>query len=272
VKDLLRRHHAPIAKASWDAIDEQAREVLTANLSGRKLVDVSGPHGWEHSAVNLGRLDPGRQDGGDGVLYGIRKVLPLVEVRVPFVLDLWELDDAVRGARDPDLDPLIEAAHKLAAFEERAIYHGFAPGRIAGMSAASAHPKPALAADPNSWPEAIAHAMVALKSAGETYPYTLVAGGAVFQALDREVGQYPLRRQIEQLVGSPILLAPRIEGAFLLPADPEGDFELVLGQDVSVGFEQQEGQQVRLYMTESFTFRVLEPQAVVAFEVQPRGQ
>lgn len=267
MNDLLRRQHAPITHASWEAIDEQAREVLTANLSARKLVDVSGPHGWEHAAVNLGRLDPARQDGGGGVSYGIRKVLPLVEVRVPFSLNLWELDDVVRGARDPNLDPLSEAAVKLAAFEERAIYHGFAPAGIVGLAQASTHPKPALKAAPASWPESIAHAMVALKSAGEPPPYTFVAGGAIFQALDRDAGQYPLRRQIEQLVGGSIVLAPQIEGAFLLPAHSEGDFELVLGQDISVGFEVHENQQVRLYLTESFTFRVLEPQAVVAFDV-----
>jgi uncharacterized linocin/CFP29 family protein len=170
VIDLLRRNHAPIAAVSWEAIDEQAREVLTANLSARKLVDVSGPHGWEHAAVNVGRLDPARKDAGGGVLYGIRKVLPLVEVRVPFVLDLWELDDVVRGARDPNLDPLIEAAAKLAAFEERAIYHGFAPASIEGMATASTHPRPPLGPDPSSWPEAIAHAMVLLKTAGESPP------------------------------------------------------------------------------------------------------
>lgn len=267
MNDLLRRHHAPIARASWEAIDEVAREVLTSNLSARKLVDISGPHGWKHAAINLGRLDPARQDAGDGVSYGIRKVLPLVEVRVPFSLDLWELDDVVRGARDPDLEPLSDAAIKLAAFEERAIYHGFAPAGIVGLAEASTHPKPALAAAPGTWPETIAHAMVALKSAGESPPYTLVAGGAVFQALDRDAGQYPVRRQIEQLIGGEIVLAPQIEGAFLLPSDSEGDFELVLGQDISVGFELHEGQHVRLYVTESFSFRVLEPQAVVAFDL-----
>jgi uncharacterized linocin/CFP29 family protein len=272
VNDLLRRHHAPIAAASWKAIDEQAREVLTANLSARKVVDVSGPHGWEHAAVNLGRLDPARQDAGGGVLYGIRKVLPLVEVRVPFVLDLWELDDVVRGARDPNLDALSEAALKLAAFEERAIYEGFAPAGIVGLAQASTHPKPSLSGAHNTWPESIAHAMVTLKSAGESPPYTFVAGGAVFQALDRDAGAYPVRRQIEQLVGGSIVLAPQIEGAFLVPARSEGDFELVLGQDISVGFEQQDGQQVRLYVTESFTFRVLEPQAVVAFELPATGR
>ena len=107
--------------------------------------------------------------------------------------------------------------------------------------------------------------MVALKAAGEPPPYVLVAGPAVFEALDREAGQYPLRKQIEQLIEGSIILAPYVEGAFLVQKASKGDFELTLGQDVSVGFEQQEGQKVRLFMTESFTFRVIEPQAVVAF-------
>jgi uncharacterized linocin/CFP29 family protein len=263
--DLLRRDLAPFAPASWEAIDEQAREVLRGNLSARKIVDVAGPFGWQHASVNVGRLDPGRVDAGNGVLYGIRKVLPLVEVRVPFVLDLWELDDVVRGARDPNLDPLIEAAGKLAAFEERAIYYGFQPGGIVGMAKASQHELVQLRSEPKGWPQAIAHAIVALKTAGESPPYTLVAGRTVFQAMERDAGQYPLRKQIEQLIDGAIVLAPNIEGAFLLPANSEGDFELTLGQDISVGFEQQDGQRVKLYLTESFTFRVLEPQAVVAF-------
>ncbi len=268
MSDLLRRHHAPIAPESWALIDEQAREVLVGNLSGRKIVDVSGPHGWQHAAVNLGRLErleSDRVDAGSGVAYGIRKLLPLVEVRVPFLLDLWELDNVVRGARDPDLDPLIEAAGKLAAFEERAIYQGFEPAGIVGMAMASQHEHVPLRADAAGWPNSIAHAIVALKSAGEAGPYSFVAGRTVFQRLERDAGQYPLRRQIEQLIDGPIVLAPAIEGAYLLPADAEGDFELTVGQDVSVGFEQQEGQHVRLFLTESFTFRVLEPQAVVAF-------
>jgi uncharacterized linocin/CFP29 family protein len=86
----------------------------------------------------------------------------------------------------------------------------------------------------------------------------------VFAALDRTVGQYPLRKQLEQIIEGEIVLAPHAGGAFLLPAQSEGDFELTLGQDVAVGFEQQEGQKIRLFMTESFTFRVIEPQAVVA--------
>jgi uncharacterized linocin/CFP29 family protein len=259
---LLRRQHSPLAKESWRLIDEQAREVLRGNLSARKFVDVSGPHGWAHAAVNVGRLDPGRVDAGGGVFYGIRKVLPLVEVRVPFVLDLWQLDDAVRGALDPDLNPLIEAANKLAAFEERAIYNGFAAAGIVGMAQASTHEPLALGRE-SGWAEAISRGVVMLKAAGEPPPHVLIAGPQVFAALDRTVGQYPLRKQIEQIIGGEIVLAPYAGGGFLLPAQSEGDFELSLGQDIAVGFDHQETQKIRLFMTESFTFRVIEPQAVV---------
>lgn len=269
MKDLLRREKAPFADASWAAIDEQAREVLSATMSARRVVDVTGPLGLQYAAVNLGRLEPGRVEAGKGVFYGVRKVLPLVEVRVPFMLDLWELDDVVRGARDPDLQPLIDAASQLAAFEERAVYEGFEPGNIMGLAEASLHETVTLGADPSSWPEAIGRAMVLLKTAGEGPPYALVAGPPVFRALDRVVGQYPLRKQIEGLISGEIVLAPFVQGAFLLPMENEGDFELVLGQDASVGFEIQEGQNVRLYLTESFTFRVLEPQAVVPFRCSP---
>jgi uncharacterized linocin/CFP29 family protein len=263
--DLLRRKHAPISDEAWKLIDDQAREVLAANLSGRKIVDVSGPHGWETAAVNLGRLDPASIDVGDGVYCGIRKVLPLVEVRVPFLLDLWELDNVGRGARDPDLNPLVDAARKIAAFEERAIYYGFQPAGIVGMAKASAHPPVALGTDPRAFPEAVARAIVALRKAGEKQGNALIVGPRLFELLEGDGGGYPPRKQIAALLGGPILLSPFVDGGFLVPAESEDDFELAIGKDLSVGYEQQQKHQVKLYLTESFTFRVLEPLAVVHF-------
>lgn len=265
--DLLRREHAPIATASWQVIDEQARDVLRTSLHARSIVGVSGPHGFAHAAVNLGRLEPASVEAAPGLYFGIRKVLPLVEVRVPFVLDLWQLDDVVRGARDPDLTPLLEAADKLARFEERAIYYGFAPGNILGMAQASAHARTELPVDASAWPSAIAHASLKLGAAGIAPPYSLIVGSQIFEAIARDTGQYPLRKQLEALVGSPLLLAPHVDCALLVRADARDDFELVLGQDISIGFEEQHGKHARLFLTESFTFRVVEPAAVVSFEL-----
>jgi len=44
-----------------------------------------------------------------------------------------------------------------------------------------------------------------------------------------------------------------------------GDFELILGQDLAIGYESHTQTKVKLYFTESFTFRVLEPAAVMNF-------
>lgn len=42
-----------------------------------------------------------------------------------------------------------------------------------------------------------------------------------------------------------------------------GDFELAVGQDFSIGYLDHNAAKVRLYLEESFTFRVLSPEAAV---------
>ena len=41
--------------------------------------------------------------------------------------------------------------------------------------------------------------------------------------------------------------------------------ELILGQDLAVGYEAHNKDSVTLYFTESFTFRILEPAAVLHY-------
>ena len=55
---------------------------------------------------------------------------------------------------------------------------------------------------------------------------------------------------------------PALEGALLLSVRG-GDFELTVGQDLSIGYAYHEKHKVELFLTESFTFRVLEPTAAV---------
>jgi uncharacterized linocin/CFP29 family protein len=64
----LLREHAPISAAGWQLLDEEARQRATPALAARRLVDFSGPHGWECSATNLGRTSRTGDDarrGGD---------------------------------------------------------------------------------------------------------------------------------------------------------------------------------------------------------------
>ncbi len=266
--DLLRREMAPISGNAWKEIDLQSKRILKGNLSGRKLVDFDGPHGWEFAAVNLGRLDVQTNEAVRGVTWGLHQVLPLVEIRVPFTLRIWDLDDVVRGAKNPDLDNLKEAARNVAFFEEMAIYRGFSGAAIQGMLGASTHLPVPLSSDRTRLTESIEIALLAIQESEIGGPYALVLGTQPYKWLMAgDPHDYPLRERILALITGGIHWSPVLEGGAVI-SRRGGDFEMALGQDLSIGYKTHDAHHVELYFTESFTFRVLEPAASVELKLQ----
>ena len=76
----LLRDLAPVTDRAWEAIDNEATRSLKHYLAARRLIDFEGPHGWEHSAVDLGRVRPLGKGPIEGVSAVRRSVLPLVEL------------------------------------------------------------------------------------------------------------------------------------------------------------------------------------------------
>jgi uncharacterized linocin/CFP29 family protein len=68
---------------------------------------------------------------------------------------------------------------------------------------------------------------------------------------------------VKHIVDGPIIWAPAVNGAVVL-STRGGDFELTVGRDLSIGYASHTDAVVRLYLTESMTFRVLTPEAAVA--------
>ena len=66
--------------------------------------------------------------------------------------------------------------------------------------------------------------------------------------------------------GGPVVWAPGVEGSVVLSVRG-GDFVLDSGQDLSIGYLDHDAASVRLYLEESFSFRVLESDAAVALKV-----
>ncbi|HEY3593204.1 MAG TPA: family 1 encapsulin nanocompartment shell protein [Polyangiaceae bacterium] len=264
--DLLKRQLAPIMPEAWKAIDDEAKRVLKLNLAARKVVDFVGPHGWTFAAVNTGQLALLPEQPMPEVSAGIRVVQPLVEIRTPILLDIMELDSLARGAHNPDLGAVVRAAERIARTEDTAIFHGYGAGRIVGIVEASPHP-PVPVSTIADWPRAIVMAKEVLRASGVGGPYALVLGPKAYDALSAasEDG-YPLRKRIERgLIDGPIVWAPALEGAVLLSMRG-GDFELTVGQDLSIGYAFHEKHSVELYLTESFTFRVLEGSAAISLK------
>lgn len=262
--DILRKSLAPISAKAWEEINETALEVLASVLSARKVVDVEGPKGWDFAAVSTGRIDvPANQKGG--VKYGIHQVLPMIEARIPFQLNIWELDNVARGAEDIDLGAMEDAAREIAKFEEKAIYEGFKAGKIAGLKNSSDYEAISFPEAAEEIPGAVSLAVSKMKAASIEGPYSLVLNPEKWQKINSFVRGYPLRKQLEALLGGKIVMAPYIKDSFLV-SERGGDFRLVLGQDLSIGYESHNSKTVQLYFTESFTFQVIDPAAVMVLK------
>jgi len=262
----LLRSLAPISDAGWKLLDDEAGQRLTPALAARKLVDFSGPHGWSYSATNLGRTAPLTSAPCDGVSGTHRRVLPLVEVRAEFALSLDELRDADRGAADSDLEPLDKAAHQIAVAENVSVFHGW-HGAIIGIEEASPHERMHLGEVTDAYPQPVAGAVERLLHSGISGPYALALGGEQYQRVveTAEHGGYPLLEHLRKILEGPIVWAPGVRGAIVLSMRG-GDFLFECGQDLALGYRGHDGDVVRLYLEESFSFRVATPEAAVVLE------
>lgn len=261
----LLREHAPITETAWSQIDDEARERLAPALAARKLVDFSGPHGWEHSATSLGRVRGLADAPAEGLEAAQRKVLALVELRAPFALSLSELRDADRGAEDVDYDALDEAAHRIAIAENRAVFHGWAAAGIVGISEGGGHEPIELGEDCARWPRHVAKGVEMLLWAGIEGPYGLALGREAHTRVleTSEHGGYPLLEHLRHILGGPLVWSPGVQGAVIVSMRG-GDFLFESGQDLSIGYSGHDADSVALYLEESFSFRVVTPEAAVA--------
>src|ERR1700689_2137778 len=239
----LHRELAPISDAAWGQIEEEAKRTLKRYLAGRRVVDVEGPGGADLSAIGTGHLkviDP----PGEGLLARQREVKPLVELRVPFDLDRQQIDDVERGSNDSDWQPAKDAAQKIAYAEDRAIFEGYAAAGIEGIRQGTSNPIMTLPADVREYPDAIAQSLSQLRLVGVNGPYSVLLRADCYTAL---------------------------AGAFVLTTRG-GDFDLHIGQDVSIGYLSHTDAAVRLYLQETFTFLLLTTEAAVALAPPARAK
>jgi uncharacterized linocin/CFP29 family protein len=260
------RELAPLSAAAWEEIDSEARQRLTPQLGARKLVDWAGKGGWKRSSANLGRtsrLDgppPGVLSSGD-VRVLQRRVLPLAEVRVPFVVDRIELENAERGALDVELDDLVRAAAKIAEIENRAVFHGWPEAGFHGIATGTATGK--LPVEISAYPAAVSHAVEALRCAGVEGPYALAIDPDGYATLAEATDDgFPLFEHLEKILGGTVAFVPGLDGGVVL-SQRGGDFVLDVGQDIAVGYSHHDADTVTLYLEESFAFRLIEPDAAV---------
>ncbi|MGZ3382685.1 MAG: family 1 encapsulin nanocompartment shell protein, partial [Isosphaeraceae bacterium] len=162
-----------------------------------------------------------------------------------------------------DLPAVVTAAEKAAHAEDTAIFNGFKAGDIEGIIPSSPHPAIAIPDDYADYPSVVGSAVETLRRAGINGPYALALGPDCYAGLAQAAEDgYPIRERVEHFLDGPMVLAPTIDGALLL-SHRGGDYQFSVGQDMSVGYAGHGKDEVHLYLTESFAFRVLDRAAAV---------
>ena len=262
----LLRSYAPISDEGWAELDREMQQRLVPGLAARRLVDFSGPAGWEHSAVDLGRVAE-IEAPAKRLRAAQRRVLPLTELRADFAVSRAELRDLDRGAVDLDLSAVDAAAHQIAEAENVAVFHGWASADIVGIGEASEIPPIAAGKKYADYPKYVAQAVETLLAGGVSGPYGIALGpeGNTGVVETTEHGGLVVFDHLREILGGPIVRAPGVKGAVVLSLRG-GDFLFESGQDLSLGYDHHDTDNVYLYVEESFTFRVATPEAAVVLK------
>jgi uncharacterized linocin/CFP29 family protein len=259
----LLRSQAPITDEGWQQLEHEIQQRVTPALAARRLVDFSGPHGWSYSATNLGRVATITAPR-DGLRAYQRRVLPLAELRADFAVSRHELQDIDRGAADPDLRDLDAAARRIAEAENVAVFHGWPAAGLVGIAQGEGLTQIALGSNVELYPRHVAKAVETLLTIGISGPYALALGPDDYTSLveTTEHGGLIVFDHIREILGGQIVWAPGVQGAIVL-SQRGGDFVFEVGQDLSLGYDHHDADQVYLYLEESFTFRASTPEAAV---------
>jgi uncharacterized linocin/CFP29 family protein len=262
----LHRELAPVSDAAWASIEDEARRTFEQNVAGRRVADVQGPDGPTVASVNTGHLAEIEPPGADaaGIMAWLRSAQQLVMLRVPFTVSRLDVDSVERGAQDPDWQPVKDAARQIAFAEDRVIFDGYPAAGITGFRRSTSNPVLTLPAEAREYPTVISQAVSALRLAGVGGPYSLVLSAPAYTMVSETSDHgYPIREHLARVVDGEIIWAPAIDGAFLL-SGRGGDYELRLGQDLSIGYLSHDSEYVQLYFQESLTFLAYTAEASVA--------
>src|SRR6266566_8718452 len=244
----LHRELAPISDAAWADIEQEARRTFEQHVAARRVVDLEGPDG----------------PTPDGVIAHLRAAQPLVRLRVPFTVSRDDVDAVERGAQDADWQPVKDAAKKIAFAEDRAVFEGYPAAGITGIRQSTSNAALTLPGEARDYPNAVSQAVSSLRLAGVGGPFSLLLSADAYTTVSETSDHgYPIRDHLARVVEGEIIWAPAIDGAFLLSARG-GDFELRLGQDLSIGYLAHDAGTVQLYFQEALTFLVYTTEASVA--------
>jgi uncharacterized linocin/CFP29 family protein len=255
-QDYLGRKEAPLSAETWKLLDATMIEAAKSQLAGRRLISIEGPFGFGLKTIPLSDCE---------IAEGITAspVIPVNLVTTSFFLNKRDL---AAGGKDPilDLDPVASAAMACARKEDGIIFSGIqdTPGLLgaegSGSLALTKWDKVGTAADQ------IIQAVTVLDDAGFHGPYCLGLAPAQYNLLLRRYpqGDGTELDHVRTILGGDVIKAPVLQKGGVLLASGRQYCSLVIGQDMSIGFNGPAGDALEFSISESLALLIRAPEAI----------
>jgi uncharacterized linocin/CFP29 family protein len=256
-KTFLGREDAPLSAETWKLLDTTMIEAAKSQLSGRRIISIEGPFGFGLKAIPLSDYDCG--EGISGSLF-----IPVSLITTSFFLNKRDLAASERDGLMLDAAPVAGAAMACAAKEESIIYNGFqdVPGLLNAEGGSSVTltkwDKTGTAADQ------IIDAVTRLDDAGFHGPYCMALAPAQYNLLLRRYpqGDGTELDHVRTIVAGDVVKAPGLKKGGVLLASGRQYCSVVIGQDMSIGYNGPSGDSLAFSISESLALLIRAPEAV----------
>jgi uncharacterized linocin/CFP29 family protein len=258
----LNRQQASFGEDVWRLIDEAAVKAARQRLTGRRFLDVEGPYGPGLTTVEVGNDGYCRQPGPDEAGAVIGRAISVPMLRKSFKFSIRRLAAHIEMGQPLNVAPVEDAAEAVADREEETVYKGVPEFGLAGLLTAEGRNHH----DGGDWSNLdqvlsdVIASVTRLDDEGFRGPYALALSPGLYNGLFRHYPGTNLLQleHLRRLFARGIHKAS-IEGGVVV--DPRVG-PLLIGQDLSAGFINQDGIHYELYLSESIVLRLDDARAV----------
>jgi uncharacterized linocin/CFP29 family protein len=253
----LGRKDAPLSDETWKLLDNTMIGAAKSQLAGRKIISIDGPFGFGLKIVPLSDFEV-----AEGVSSST--FMPVNLIESPFFLGKRDLAASEKEQLTLELAPVASAAIECARKEDELIFNGMdgLPGLMtaegAGSLALSKWDKIGTASDQ------IIAAVTGLDNAGFHGPYCMALAPAQYNLLLRRYpqGDGTELDHIRSIIAGDVVKAAVLKKGGVLLASGRQYCSLVIGQDMSIGYNGPAGDSLEFSVSESLALLIRAPEAL----------
>jgi uncharacterized linocin/CFP29 family protein len=268
VSNLLNWADAPFDNEFWDMLDQTVRSVAQNQLSARHLLYSEGPYGLGLQVV------PGKEreinQNKSEVTFSIAQGAPLVQLSTTFKIPARDIETHEQTKISLNFEELITRLLDITAQEEYLLYYGNDSSGLKGLLTESGIQHFSLKPwnEVGDAVESLIDAVKVLDNVGFHGPYSLALSSDRYNKLFRRYPQSDVLEMdhLKSLITGGIIKAQAISSGGVLVAEGKQFVSIILGQDLSAGFEGPSGRDYIFTLSETIALRVAVPSSVCVLD------